>query len=67
MESIVDAVTEELKRVRELKKGYDSLPISSGVIGSSIISNAIERAEKALKELDAAELVKIYPELQKLE
>jgi len=67
MKTIVDGVKEELERARKLKEGYDSLPIPSGVIGSSITSDVITRAEAALKNLDAVELVKIYPELQQLE
>lgn len=67
MPNLTQGLNQELKRVRDLIKEYESLPDNSGIIGATIMKEAVKKADKAIEENDVVAQVKIYAELKGFE
>jgi len=62
--NLIDGLNQELKRAKELKKSYESIP--TGGFGVAVIRGAIQYAEKSIQTEDIVEMLKAYNNLQKL-
>lgn len=61
--NLVEGLLDEMNRVREIKKLYESLPDGVGMIGASIMDHSIKQAEKAV---GSGDIMKMLPALQEL-
>jgi hypothetical protein len=65
MPSLSESIFDEMNRVRELIKEYESLPDNAGFLGASMMKVSIKRAEKAIADSDAVAMLRAYADLQK--
>lgn len=63
--NLIEGLQKELQRNREILKIYEEIP--QGAFGATMIKMAIDKAEKAMAEGDAVEMLKCYKELQETE
>ena len=65
MPNLSESIFDEMNRVRELIKEYESLPDNAGFFGASLMKVSIKRAEIAISKSDAVEMLRAYDDLQK--
>jgi len=61
-ENLMDATLRELNRNRELLEEYKKIP--QGAFGAAMITQLIQRTEKAIDSGDTVELIICYGQLQ---
>jgi hypothetical protein len=64
-QNLMDGIFEQMNRAREIKKMYDEIP--QGRFGSIMIQQAIDRAEKSIKDNDVIQMLSAFKELQEIE
>ena len=64
MANLIEGLLEEMNRVRELIKEYESLPDNAGWFGSNMMKAAIKQAEDAMAKGDVVAELKAYQELK---
>ena len=62
VETLGEEYLEQLARIKELKKAYDSIP--TGVFGSGILADVISRAEDIWEEQDIALMIPMLEEMK---
>lgn len=67
MANLIEGLLEEMNRVRELTKEYESLPDNAGWVGASLMKASIQNAENAIKEGDIIKELKAYEDLKTFE
>lgn len=67
MANLIEGLLEEMNRVRELIKIYESLPDNAGFFGSSMMKVSITRAEKAIASGDVTEELRAFEDLKSFE
>lgn len=65
MDNLMEGLFKEMNRAREVKALYDEIP--QGKFGSMMIQQAIDKAEKSIKENDVVEMLRAYTELKEIE
>lgn len=66
-QNLMDGLFEEMNRVRDIIKEYDSLPNGAGFIGSSLMKIDIQNAERAISNNDVIQMLKAYESLKDIE
>ena len=66
-ETFPEAYDRELERNEELLREYRQLPAESGWFAVSVLTDLVERARKARRELDTVEMLACYAQLQQSE
>lgn len=64
MVNLSSAIFDEMNRVRELIKEYESLPDGAGFFGASTMKVSIQRAEKAISDSDVVAILVAYEDLK---
>lgn len=65
--NLVEALTDEILRVTEIKRVYDSLPGNAGVFAALLMQEAIGKARKAQASGDIMQMIPALKELQEFE
>lgn len=64
-QNLMDGLFKEMNRAREIKAMYDEIP--QGRFGSIMIQQAIDRAEKSIRDNDVIQMLSCFKELQEIE
>lgn len=65
--NLLDAMFEEMNRVRELIQEYKSIPGEAGMIGAALLKINIQDAERAISSNDVAQMLLCYEHLKSCE
>lgn len=65
--NLMDAIFEEMNRVRKLIKEYEQLPNGVGAIGAQLLQNNINQAERAIRSGDVLDMLREYEALKQCE
>jgi hypothetical protein len=65
--NLVEALTDEILRVTEIKNEYDSLPGNAGVLAGMLMQEAINTARKAQASGDILQMIPALKDLQEFE
>lgn len=66
-ETFPEAYDRELERNEDLLREYRQLPAEAGWFGVAVLTELIERAKKAHRELNTVEMLACYAQLQQSE
>lgn len=64
MANLISELLDEMNRVRDLIKEYESLPDGAGFFGASIMKASIHSAEEAIKQGDVVKELAAYEKLK---
>lgn len=65
--NLMESLTDEILRVTEIKKEYDSLPGNAGVFAAVLMQEAIRTARKAQASGDITQMIPALKDLQEFE
>lgn len=67
MANLIEGIQEQINRVRDIVKEYDSLPNNAGAFASAMMKLSIKNAEKTIVTGDTVAMLSAYKDLQEYE